>query len=588
MERDPRRTSFTAADHAHYERFHAKNQDPQPSHNTADIDTIHVPRKYPPVPNHAVLDHLATGARTRTPHTTIDPNAPNLANPNIQPDRSYRLLSFVTAPKVPHIANVSGPTNHLQAPRFDTALHDIVTYTNVAVAPHYESSRFQAAARTLHSMGIAPSSTSLGIANSGMGAVLTAMGAITPQNASAQHFMGSSFPTTAISAPQTTAIPANSPTLDQFNASMGSAPPSIATHRYSVASYPTAPDGRPFRETGHRSSELIQGVQGHDVAVGISSPNLGDPRDARVRSHPTQAFDQERRLQEQLRLQDMRQINQLHENQRAYQFATENQGRTAVRAQYHISPRFVGPPQSSFSQDKQATSATLNGYDKMARGPADPLGDKGSCSQDGLAPGMKAEAITNSGNLSGFKYESVPATPNTAATSSTLPLTTAPSSPENNVSSSNGSRTKDYACQHPGCTKTFERRYNLTVHFRRHTDEMPYPCKVEGCPQRFKWRSSQSHHMKTRHRDVVLARSGKTANVKTSTRNTTSRNVSIAPRTGGGSGFRYKRTHGVKNEGYLQGSSAPQEEVGRTQGSTHQLVNSISPRKRARTINHDP
>lgn len=48
--------------------------------------------------------------------------------------------------------------------------------------------------------------------------------------------------------------------------------------------------------------------------------------------------------------------------------------------------------------------------------------------------------------------------------------------------------------------QTFDRRYNLKVHSRRHTNEQPYPCKHPGCSVRFKWRSSQSHHMKTRHK----------------------------------------------------------------------------------------
>lgn len=41
--------------------------------------------------------------------------------------------------------------------------------------------------------------------------------------------------------------------------------------------------------------------------------------------------------------------------------------------------------------------------------------------------------------------------------------------------------------------QTFERRYNLRVHMRRHTGETPYPCKEPGCSQMFKWRSSLAH-----------------------------------------------------------------------------------------------
>ena len=50
------------------------------------------------------------------------------------------------------------------------------------------------------------------------------------------------------------------------------------------------------------------------------------------------------------------------------------------------------------------------------------------------------------------------------------------------------------------CMQTFDRRYNLKVHYRRHTNETPYPCKQPGCALMFKWRSSLAHHMKTRHK----------------------------------------------------------------------------------------
>lgn len=53
--------------------------------------------------------------------------------------------------------------------------------------------------------------------------------------------------------------------------------------------------------------------------------------------------------------------------------------------------------------------------------------------------------------------------------------------------------------------QTFERRYNLRVHMRRHTGETPYPCKQPGCSQMFKWRSSLAHHMKTRHQVNVVS-----------------------------------------------------------------------------------
>jgi hypothetical protein len=79
-----------------------------------------------------------------------------------------------------------------------------------------------------------------------------------------------------------------------------------------------------------------------------------------------------------------------------------------------------------------------------------------------------------------------------------------PGSPDGVGSSSAGSGQRDvHRCIYPGCSKTFDRRYNLSVHSRRHTDETPYSCKVAGCTQMFKWRSSLAHHNKTRHRALV-------------------------------------------------------------------------------------
>lgn len=67
---------------------------------------------------------------------------------------------------------------------------------------------------------------------------------------------------------------------------------------------------------------------------------------------------------------------------------------------------------------------------------------------------------------------------------------------------------KAFACHWEGCTRSFDRRYNLKVHFRRHTNETPYPCKAAGCEERFKWRSSLAHHMRTRHPEEVAAGAG--------------------------------------------------------------------------------
>lgn len=73
---------------------------------------------------------------------------------------------------------------------------------------------------------------------------------------------------------------------------------------------------------------------------------------------------------------------------------------------------------------------------------------------------------------------------------------------------------KEHPCTYPGCYKAFDRRYNLSVHYRRHTNSMPYSCKVAGCTLRFKWRSSQSHHMKTRHQGAIIS-TGRGANKRT-------------------------------------------------------------------------
>lgn len=84
--------------------------------------------------------------------------------------------------------------------------------------------------------------------------------------------------------------------------------------------------------------------------------------------------------------------------------------------------------------------------------------------------------------------------PTVPSSSASLAINTSNNSNANNI---------EFPCQYPGCNKVFERRYNLTVHYRKHTDEKPYPCKFPECPERFKWRSSQAHHIKTRHQGQV-------------------------------------------------------------------------------------
>lgn len=52
-----------------------------------------------------------------------------------------------------------------------------------------------------------------------------------------------------------------------------------------------------------------------------------------------------------------------------------------------------------------------------------------------------------------------------------------------------------FPCTFDGCNLSFHRRYNLKVHFRKHTDEKPYACREPGCVKSFRWRSSAKHHM---------------------------------------------------------------------------------------------
>lgn len=57
-----------------------------------------------------------------------------------------------------------------------------------------------------------------------------------------------------------------------------------------------------------------------------------------------------------------------------------------------------------------------------------------------------------------------------------------------------------FRCVYDGCNLSFHRRYNLKVHFRKHTNEKPYACKIQGCSSAFKWRSSAKHHAKHHER----------------------------------------------------------------------------------------
>eukprot|EP00188_Purpureofilum_apyrenoidigerum_P001705 Plantae.Rhodophyta-Purpureofilum_apyrenoidigerum.ctg19652.p1 GENE.Plantae.Rhodophyta-Purpureofilum_apyrenoidigerum.ctg19652~~Plantae.Rhodophyta-Purpureofilum_apyrenoidigerum.ctg19652.p1 ORF type:complete len:281 (+),score=44.73 Plantae.Rhodophyta-Purpureofilum_apyrenoidigerum.ctg19652:255-1097(+) len=51
-----------------------------------------------------------------------------------------------------------------------------------------------------------------------------------------------------------------------------------------------------------------------------------------------------------------------------------------------------------------------------------------------------------------------------------------------------------FQCPVENCGRVFDRKYNMQIHIRKHTGEMPYQCRVEGCGVRFKWRSSLVNH----------------------------------------------------------------------------------------------
>lgn len=72
-----------------------------------------------------------------------------------------------------------------------------------------------------------------------------------------------------------------------------------------------------------------------------------------------------------------------------------------------------------------------------------------------------------------------------------------------------------FPCSFPNCSLSFERRYNLKVHFRKHTNEKPYKCKVAGCSSAFKWRSSAKHHLLYHQRLDRKKRSNKITSAST-------------------------------------------------------------------------
>lgn len=62
--------------------------------------------------------------------------------------------------------------------------------------------------------------------------------------------------------------------------------------------------------------------------------------------------------------------------------------------------------------------------------------------------------------------------------------------PRSNSASGNG----NYPCTHPGCTKVFNRPYNLSSHMRTHTSERPFACSQ--CGRRFARQHDRNRHEK--------------------------------------------------------------------------------------------
>mmetsp|Transcript_4454 Transcript_4454/g.13508 ORF Transcript_4454/g.13508 Transcript_4454/m.13508 type:complete len:153 (+) Transcript_4454:275-733(+) len=63
------------------------------------------------------------------------------------------------------------------------------------------------------------------------------------------------------------------------------------------------------------------------------------------------------------------------------------------------------------------------------------------------------------------------------------------------------SKVKWFMCPENGCKRRFNKRWNLSVHMRLHTGELPYKCR--GCGKDFRWRSSLKSH-ETTHPHVSI------------------------------------------------------------------------------------
>lgn len=53
-----------------------------------------------------------------------------------------------------------------------------------------------------------------------------------------------------------------------------------------------------------------------------------------------------------------------------------------------------------------------------------------------------------------------------------------------------------HVCMIAGCNKKFAKKYNLKIHQRRHTGDLPFICEYRGCSKKFMWLSSFSRHQR--------------------------------------------------------------------------------------------